>query len=129
MLKLLSVLKQLGLEPITLKSKEGLALLNGTQFMSAYGVWCLLKSNKLNALADFIGAISLDGFDGRSEPFKDNIHIIRPHKGQLQTARAIRENLNGSEILAQTKRFKCKTHILSVVFRKCMALPKMLRPM
>jgi histidine ammonia-lyase len=97
------VLKQLGLEPIKLKSKEGLALLNGTQFMSAYGVWCLLKSNKLNVLADLIGAMSLDGFDGRSEPFKDNLHIIRPHKGQLQTARAIRENLNGSEILAQKK--------------------------
>ncbi len=63
------VLKQLGLEPIKLKSKEGLALLNGTQFMSAYGVWCLLKSNKLNVLADLIGAMSLDGFDGRSEPF------------------------------------------------------------
>ena len=99
----ISVLKQLGLEPIKLKSKEGLALLNGTQFMSAYGVACLLKSNKLNMLADFIGAISLDGFDGRSEPFKDNIHIIRPHKGQLQTARAIREYLSGSEILAQPK--------------------------
>ena len=59
------VLKQLKLEPITLKSKEGLALLNGTQFMSAYVVWCLLKATKLNALADFIGAISLDAFDGR----------------------------------------------------------------
>jgi len=101
--KAIVVLKQLGLEPITLKSKEGLALLNGTQFMSAYGVWCLLKSNKLNSLADLIGAISLDAFDGRCEPFKDNIHIIRPHKGQLQTARAIRENLAGSEILAQAK--------------------------
>ncbi len=97
------VLKQLKLEPITLKSKEGLALLNGTQFMSAYGVWCLLKANKLNALADFIGAISLDAFDGRIEPFKDNIHIIRPHKGQLQTAQTIREILEGSEILAQKK--------------------------
>lgn len=97
------VLKELGLTPITLKSKEGLALLNGTQFMSAYGVWCLLKSNKLNALADFIGAISLDGFDGRIEPFKDNIHIIRPHKGQLQTAQSIRSILEGSEILKQTK--------------------------
>ena len=97
------VLKELGLEPITLKSKEGLALLNGTQFMSAYGVWCLLKSIKLNALADFIGAISLDGFDGRIEPFKDNIHIIRPHKGQLQTAQNIRAILSGSEILAQKK--------------------------
>ncbi len=97
------VLKQLKLEPITLKSKEGLALLNGTQFMSAYGVWCLLKSHKLNALADFIGAISLDAFDGRVEPFKDNIHIIRPHKGQLQTAQTIRKHLEGSEILAQKK--------------------------
>ncbi|MDF2449556.1 MAG: histidine ammonia-lyase [Bacteroidota bacterium] len=97
------VLNQLGLEPIKLKSKEGLALLNGTQFMSAYGVWCLIKANRLNELADFIGAISLDGFDGRIEPFKDNIHIIRPHNGQLQTARAILRNLAGSEILAQKK--------------------------
>ena len=97
------VLKQLKLEPITLKSKEGLALLNGTQFMSAYGVWCLLKATKLNALADFIGAISLDAFDGRIEPFKDNIHIIRPHKGQLQTAQTIRKILEGSEILSQKK--------------------------
>lgn len=97
------VLKQLNLEPITLKSKEGLALLNGTQFMSAYGVWCLLKSHRLNEQADFIAAISLDGFDGRIEPFKDNIHIIRPHKGQLQTAQAVRNILTGSEILKQTK--------------------------
>lgn len=97
------ILKQLNLTPITLKSKEGLALLNGTQFMGAYGVWCLLKSNKLNALADFVGAVSLDAFDGRIEPFKDNIHIIRPHKGQLQTAQTIRSILTGSEILAQPK--------------------------
>lgn len=99
----LDVLNQLGLKPITLKSKEGLALLNGTQFMAAYGVWCLIKSNKLNNLADVIASISLDAFDGRHEPFKDNIHIIRPHKGQLQTARAILKNLEGSEILSQTK--------------------------
>ena len=97
------VLKELGLEPIKLKSKEGLALLNGTQFMSAFGVWCLLKAQRLNSLADFITAISLDAFDGRIEPFKDNIHIIRPHKGQLQTAQAIRAILEGSEILKQTK--------------------------
>ncbi len=97
------VLKQLGLEPIKLKSKEGLALLNGTQFMSAFGVWCLLKANKLNNLADFITAISLDAFDGRIEPYKDNIHIIRPHKGQLQTAQAVRSILEGSEILKQKK--------------------------
>lgn len=97
------VLKLVGLEPISLKSKEGLALLNGTQFMAAYGVWCLLKSNRLNYLADFIGAISLDAFDGRIEPFKDNIHLIRPHKGQLQTARTIRSLLEGSEIITKQK--------------------------
>ncbi|MCZ8285149.1 MAG: aromatic amino acid ammonia-lyase, partial [Bacteroidia bacterium] len=98
-----NVFKDTGLETITLKSKEGLALLNGTQFMGAYGVWCLLKSFRLNLLADLVGAISLDAFDGRIEPFKDHIHLIRPHKGQLETARAIRENLSGSAILAQHK--------------------------
>jgi histidine ammonia-lyase len=97
------VLKSLNLNSITLKSKEGLALLNGTQFMGAYGVWCLIKSQKLNKLSDLIAAISLDAFDGRLEPFKDNIHLIRPHKGQLETARAILKNLDGSEILAQEK--------------------------
>ena len=97
------VLKEVGIEPITLKSKEGLALLNGTQFMGAYGVWCLLKADRLNTLADLIGSVSLDAFDGRIEPFKDHIHLIRPHKGQLQTARAFRENLTGSEILDQHK--------------------------
>lgn len=99
-----SVLKQLNLKPIALKSKEGLALLNGTQFMSAYGVWCLLKSERLNVLADLVGAISLDAFDGRIDPFKDNIHIIRPHQGQLQTARFFRSVLEESEILAQPKK-------------------------
>ncbi len=98
-----TVLKQLKLEPITLKSKEGLALLNGTQFMGAYGVWCLLKAEKLNVLADLVGAISLDAFDGRIEPFKDNIHVIRSHKGQLQTAQAIRKTLEGSQLITQTK--------------------------
>jgi histidine ammonia-lyase len=97
------VLKQLGLEPIKLKSKEGLALLNGTQFMAAYGVWCLIKSNRLNYLADLVSALSLDAFDGRIEPFNDNIHLIRPHKGQLKTARNIRTILEGSEIIKQVK--------------------------
>ena len=97
------VMKSLGLKPIKLKSKEGLALLNGTQFMGAFGVWCLIKSQKLNKLSDLIASVSIDAFDGRHEPFKDNIHIIRPHTGQLQTARAILKNLDGSEILTQEK--------------------------
>lgn len=97
------VLEQFGWEPITLQSKEGLALLNGTQFMSAYGVWSLLKAMRLSNQADRIAAVSLDAFDGRIEPFCDEVHIVRSHRGQLTTARTMRSLLEGSEILAQPK--------------------------
>ena len=90
-------------EPVKLQSKEGLALLNGTQFMSAYGVISLLKIFRLSELADIIGAISLDAFDGRIEPFMDELHQIRPHKGQIQTADRFRLLLEDSELLAQYK--------------------------
>ena len=80
-----AILKQFNWEPITLQAKEGLALLNGTQFMSAYGVYNLIKAEKLSYLADKIGSVSLDAFDGRIEPFNDLIHQIRPHKGQIST--------------------------------------------
>ncbi len=90
-------------QPITLLSKEGLALLNGTQFMSAYGVHLLLKSYKLSYLADFIGSISLDAFDGRIEPFNELVHLVRPHNGQLKTAKRIREFLEDSELISQQK--------------------------
>lgn len=98
------ILEKFGWEPIVLKSKEGLALLNGTQFMSAYGVYVLLKSVKLCYLADVIGAVSLEGFDGRIEPFNELIHIVRPHKGQIVTARRFQELLEDSEIIAQPKK-------------------------
>lgn len=90
-------------KPIRLLSKEGLALLNGTQFMSAYGVHLLLKSYKLSYLADLIGSISLDAFDGRIEPFNELVHLVRPHNGQLKTARRIREFLEHSELITQQK--------------------------
>ncbi|RZL97074.1 MAG: histidine ammonia-lyase, partial [Pedobacter sp.] len=72
-------------------------------FMSAYGVYVLLKSVKLSYLADVIGAISLEGFDGRIEPFNELIHMVRPHKGQIVTARRFNELLEDSEIIAQAK--------------------------
>jgi histidine ammonia-lyase len=97
------VLAKMGWEPIVLQSKEGLALLNGTQFMSAYGAYCLLKAQKIAYLADVIGAISLEGFDGRIEPFTDLIHLIRPHKGQVQTAEQFRGLLEDSQIIVQAK--------------------------
>jgi histidine ammonia-lyase len=97
------VLKHFGWEPIVLKSKEGLALLNGTQFMSAYGAHIVMKANKFSFLADLIGAISLEGFDGRIEPFNELIHYIRPHNGQIATAKRVKEFLDGSEIIEQPK--------------------------
>ena len=97
------VLNKFNWQPIVLQSKEGLALLNGTQFMSAYGSYILLKAMKYSYLADVISAISLEGFDGRIEPFNELIHYIRPHKGQIVTAKRITELLEDSEIIAQEK--------------------------
>lgn len=98
------VLAQFGWQPIVLQSKEGLALLNGTQFMSAYGVYVLIKAAKYSYLADLIGTISLEGFDGRKEPFNELIHFIRPHKGQIVTSKRVLEFLEGSEIIDQPKK-------------------------
>lgn len=97
------VLKRFNWQPIVLQSKEGLALLNGTQFMSAYGCFILLKAMKYSYLTDLISAISLEGFDGRIEPFNELIHYIRPHKGQILTAKRMNELLEGSQIITQQK--------------------------
>ena len=98
------VLKRFDWQPIVLQSKEGLALLNGTQFMSAYGVHVLMKAKKFSYLADLIGTISLEAFDGRIEPFHELIHFIRPHKGQIVTANRVKGFLEGSEIISQVKK-------------------------
>lgn len=97
------MLRRKGWQPISLQSKEGLALLNGTQFMSAHAVWALLKAKRLNELADKIGALSLDAFDGRIEPFGDEVNLVRRHRGQIETARAVRGWLDGSEIISRPK--------------------------
>ena len=91
------VLAEMGWQPIELQSKEGLALLNGTQFMSAYGVWSVIEAERLSEWADTIGALSLEAFDGRPEPFCDEVHAVRPHAGQIATARNFRRLLEGSE--------------------------------
>lgn len=99
-----AMMQKMGWEPIALCSKEGLALLNGTQFMSAYGVYSIINARRLSRWADHIGAMSLDAFDGRMEPFEHNVHAIRPHNGQIETAKAIRGILEGSEIARQPKK-------------------------
>ncbi len=97
------ILEKFGWQPVELKSKEGLALLNGTQFMSAHGVAAYLKARKLAKIADIVAAMSLEGYDGRIEPFDDDLHQIRPHNGQIQTALNIRTYLTDSQIVKQHK--------------------------
>ncbi|MGK0385734.1 MAG: histidine ammonia-lyase [Patiriisocius sp.] len=91
-------------EPITLQAKEGLALLNGTQFMSAYGVHLLLKSYKYSYLADVISSVSIDAFDCNMSPFNALVHLVRPHRGQVKTAERINEILENSELGAAEKK-------------------------
>ena len=98
------VLEEFGWKPLELQSKEGLALLNGTQFMSAYGVQAVIDARRLSDWADRIGALSLDAFDGRIEPFYDEVHVIRAHPGQLATARAVHSLLEGSELIRRPKK-------------------------
>ena len=95
--------RRMGWQPIELASKEGLALLNGTQNMSAFAVWALLRAQRLSNWADKIAAMSLEAYDGRQEPFTHAVHAVRPHQGQIETAKAMRELLEGSELIAQPK--------------------------
>ena len=98
-----SVMTHFGLEPITLQSKEGLALLNGTQFMSSFALWSILKSKALLNAANHIAALSLEAYDCRIEPFSDNIQQIRRQKGQIEIAQTFRNLLAGSELIKRTK--------------------------
>lgn len=88
---------------LVLGPKEGLALINGTQFMQAYGLSCLFKSQQILERADLHAALCIDAYDGRKEPFLRYSHDIRPHNGQLDTAKAILGHLSGSEIIEQSK--------------------------
>ncbi|MDT0676889.1 histidine ammonia-lyase [Autumnicola musiva] len=97
------ILEKMDWEPVKLQSKEGLALLNGTQFMSAHAVYALIKSYKLAYFSDLISSISIDAFDCNLSPFDELVHMLRPHRGQVKTAERIRAFLEGSEIALQEK--------------------------
>ena len=90
------VLKEKNVEALKLKSKEGLALLNGTQFMSSYGLWALLQSQKLISNSTKIAALSFEAFDCKPSPFFEGIHRVRPQDGQVKIATAFRKLLEGS---------------------------------
>ena len=100
-----AVLEKQGWKPIHLASKEGLALLNGTQNMSSFAVWGLLQAMKLSDWADKIAVMSLDAYEGRPEPFTPAVHAVRPHKGQIDTAAHIKQLLEGSELIKQPKTY------------------------
>lgn len=97
------ILGKFGWQPIQLRSKEGLALLNGTQFMGAYGVYSIEMAERLSLFADISAAISLEAYDGRLEPFFEIVHLIRPHKGQIETAEFFRNVLKGSSLISREK--------------------------
>ena len=99
------VLQKFDWQPIKLASKEGLALLNGTQNMGAFAVWALLQSIRLSDWADKIAAMSLDAYYGLTTPFTDAVHQVRPHKGQIVTAARMRELLEGSQIIEKPKTY------------------------
>ena len=99
------LLKKFKWQPIQLASKEGLALLNGTQNMGAFAVWSLLQSQRLSKWADKIAAMSLDAYYGLTAPFTDAVHQVRPHKGQIVTAARMLELLEGSEIIEKPKSY------------------------
>lgn len=100
-----AVLEKKGWKPIHLASKEGLALLNGTQNMSSFAVWGLLQAMKLSDWADKIAVMSLEAYEGRPEPFTPAVHAVRPHKGQIDTAARIKQLLEGSELIKQPKTY------------------------
>lgn len=97
------VWKEFGWKAIKLQSKEGLALLNGTQFMSAHAVWSLIKCERLTAWGDVVGALSLDAYDGRIEPFLPLTHQLRPHRGQIETGKIFIKLLEGSKLISREK--------------------------
>ncbi len=114
-MKSAAALKKFGWQPLELGPKEGLALLNGTQFMNAYAALLTLKATRLAQLADIIGALSLDAYDGRTEPFHPSVHAVRPHPGQAVVAAHLRALLKGSA-LAERK----KAHVQDPYSFRCM---------
>ncbi len=103
-MKAAEALIKLAWKPVELQSKDGLALINGTQFMSAYGMCGLINSEKLIQWANVIAAISFDAFDSCKDSLNEKLHSIRDHNGQVYVAAELRAILAGSEIFSNDKK-------------------------
>ena len=95
--------KKFNLKPIVLQSKEGLALLNGTQFMSAYATYAVAEAYQLFEGFNQVAALSMEAYDARKEPFAANVNEIRNQVGQIRVAAWFRKQLEGSQIMEQAK--------------------------
>jgi histidine ammonia-lyase len=98
-----AILKEFGWEPVILGAKEGLALLNGTQFMSSHAVYTCIKAQKIAKLSDMIAAVSVDAYDARTDAYIPQLHTIRPHNGQIETAKNMLSILKDSPIAEKEK--------------------------
>ena len=94
-----AALQEAGLNPVTLEAKEGLALTNGTQLMSALAALILLDAERLAKVADIVGAMSLEAQLGSARAFSRQIHEVRPHPGQIASATNLRALLSGSALV------------------------------
>jgi histidine ammonia-lyase len=97
------ILREVGVAPVSLEAKEGLALINGTQYMASLGTLALLEAERLAVAADVAGAMSLEALKGASRPFDERLHRARPHPGQLTVAKNLRALLADSEIAESHK--------------------------
>lgn len=97
------VLNELNIKPVKLKAKEGLALLNGTQFMSSWGCYSLIEAERVQKLADFTAAVSVDAFNAQTDPFHPAIQRVRNHSGQIESAQNVLQFLASSQIAKQPK--------------------------
>jgi histidine ammonia-lyase len=115
---------QTGFVPVRLASKEGLALINGTQFMSAHLVFGVVMGDQLFERALQIAALSAEAFDARSEPFWNHTHDVRPHKGQQYVGKRMMELFEGSPIRSTEKprvqdpySFRCLPQVLGASYQ------------
>jgi histidine ammonia-lyase len=109
-----------GIQPLVLEAKEGLALLNGTQAMTAVGALALLAAERLTEAADVAGAMSLEALKGTPVAFDYKIHAVRPHPGQVNSARRLRELIEGSEIRESHRDHQVDPRVQDAYSLRCM---------
>ncbi len=113
-------MERAGIPPLTLEAKDGIALLNGTQAMTAVGGLALLAAEKLTGAADVIGAMTLEALKGTPVAFDEKIHAVRPHAGQGASAKRLRDLISGSEIRESHRDRRVDPRVQDAYSLRCM---------